>query len=293
MEETKTLIGLHIPKCAGTSFLDTIYAKLPATDFYQNTSIIRNWTNHSPEFLEIRDYKRLRLIWGHSIHEQMLHYFDHPLLFTGLRNPVTRLESEVRYQIRLREIQGREPLDVEKYVRNRRDPMCWFIIHRFPTIARIAESDSAFRKASRVLSCFRFVFFAENFATSVGPVLSQLGIELTEERKANVSPDSKMEISVDDSNIKCDQELYEWAVNRFQSGGENSENLSDSLSSFMMSDPKTSVLREFLFRNQIGEYEDWGIQHEVLSERRRLLRNLVSELDYYESYLGRGEKISH
>jgi len=47
----RTFVGLHIPKCAGTSFLDMARDVLPAHQLFQNTSIIMNWNDGRPEFL--------------------------------------------------------------------------------------------------------------------------------------------------------------------------------------------------------------------------------------------------
>ena len=56
----RTFVGLHIPKCAGTSFLDMARDVLPAHQLFQNTSIIMNWNDGRPEFLDINDYAALR-----------------------------------------------------------------------------------------------------------------------------------------------------------------------------------------------------------------------------------------
>jgi len=130
----RTFVGLHIPKCAGTSFLDMARDVLPAHQLFQNTSIIMNWNDGRPEFLDINDYAALRVVWGHSIHEQMLYRLNAPILFTGMREPVARLISEARYQVDLRERQG-IPFDVRAWLPKQRNPMTWFIINRFPTLA--------------------------------------------------------------------------------------------------------------------------------------------------------------
>ena len=76
----RTLVGLHIPKCAGSTLLERVLSVLPRDEVYQNTSIIRNFFEGRPEFLEIKNKQKLRFVWGHSIQEEMLKLLQNPIL---------------------------------------------------------------------------------------------------------------------------------------------------------------------------------------------------------------------
>ena len=82
-----TVVGLHIPKCAGTSLLTLLERVFGPEACYQTTSFVRNFRERRPEFFEIPDPRRLRVVWGHYVQGQMLHYLNAPLFVTGLREP--------------------------------------------------------------------------------------------------------------------------------------------------------------------------------------------------------------
>lgn len=277
----KTFVGLHIPKCAGMSILHMAHNSLPAHQFFQNTSIIKNWRDRRPEFLDIYDHSALRFVWGHSVHEQMLYFLNNPILFTGLREPVQRLISAARYQVHLAELQGR-PFDVNEWLLRQRNPMTSFIIHRFPTLAeRDNASLTPFERAKRALQAFHHVYFTDTFDESVKTIFDALGVEVPSMR-SNVSPKPDLAVEIDAANLQYDIELYEWAREEFGHRPFDPDRpASDRLAEFLSRSPQPSVLENFLFNSQAGEYTGWKVLDEVIEDRIARATRLLKEAEVY------------
>ena len=276
-----TFVGLHIPKCAGTSFLHMAMESLPRHQVYQNTSIIMNWKDKQPEFSDIQDYQSLRIIWGHDIHEQMLHYVRNPILFTGMRDPVSRLISEARYQVDLKERQGMQ-FDVFKWLLKQRNPMTWFIINRFPTLAdHNNKSLTPFDKAKKALSSFHHVYFTETFEKSSRAIFRAIGVDV-KMKETNKSVKKDLNIEVNKDLLKYDMELYAWARDEFSSKKLNlSTSISPDLEKFLGSQPQSHILESFLLSQQAGEYFSWGALSEVIEDRITRATRLLKEAEYY------------
>ncbi|MEO7026937.1 MAG: hypothetical protein ABI056_05220 [Caulobacteraceae bacterium] len=282
----RTFVGLHISKCAGSSFLEMALAALPRYQIYQNTSIIRNWSEEQPEFLDISTPSRLRLVWGHSVHEQMLHRLSNPILFTGLRDPVERLASDARYQVDLAERQRRGPFPLEAWLARQRNPMCWFIINRFPALAHRADSNrSPFDKARSALECFHHVYFNETFDESVGEIFSALGVS-PDTKHANIGKRSEAPARIDRASLKYDLELYEWARPRFAGVKiDVSAPPADRLAAFLKKPADIDSLAKFLFRSQAGEYAGWGKLDQVIDRKLDRALLMMREISTYRAKL--------
>lgn len=284
----RTFVGLHVYKCAGTSFLEMALAALPRYEVYQNTSIIRNWNDEQPEFLEIASYGRLRVVWGHTIHEQMLHCLVRPILFTGLREPVERLISDARYQIDLAERQGKGPFALEAWLEGQRNPMCWFIINRFPILARRADRNlSPFEKARSALECFHHVYFNDTFDESVGEIFAALGVNVRS-KHSNVGARPDIEVVVDQQALRFDLELYEWARSRFGHTKIN-VNAPDAprLIDFLAKPADLDTLSTFMFNSQAGEYAGWNKLGDVIDKKLGRAILLMQEIAVYRQRLKR------
>ncbi len=282
---SNTYVGLHVSKCAGTSFLEMAIQSLAATEFYQNTSMIRNWKNGWPEFFDIQDYASLRLVWGHSVHEQMLHYLQRPILFTGLRDPAKRLLSNAKFQVKLHETQGRK-FDVETWLANEKNPMCWFIINRFPTFAaKDNQSLTPFERARNALTAFDYVFFTENFTDSATAILRELGSS-SELMEKNKTSREDIDIELDLSNLKYDFELYEWARNTFANKEFSAPLEPNSLvQDFLSASPKLKELEGFLFNSMANEYSGWGVLKQQLQRRHDKAMQILREVAVYKKKL--------
>ncbi len=266
---TSTYVGLHIPKCAGTSFLRSAQSGLLPHQLYQNTSIIQNWQKGQPEFFDIQDYSRLRLLWGHSIHEQMLHYVSSPVLFTGMRDPIERLVSEARYRVDLAAKQG-HPFNMKDWLARVKNPMCWFIIHRFPILAERGNPFlTPFQRAKKVLETFDFVYFSENFNKGAEQILHNLGVKC-EPVVANEGARKDIAVKIDESNLKLDIELYRWARSEFYDRRTNRNKYQNrNLKKFLSTKRDEAVLEDFLFASQAGEYKSWNVLDLALEEKMK------------------------
>jgi hypothetical protein len=71
-EKMEKLFFLHIPKCAGMSVLEVVKQVVPRNQLYQSTSMIVNWFENYPEFFEHSSFSKLRILFGHWLHEDML-----------------------------------------------------------------------------------------------------------------------------------------------------------------------------------------------------------------------------
>jgi hypothetical protein len=288
----KTFVGLHIPKCAGTSFLDMALEHLPERQIFQTTSIIMNLKEDQPEFLHISDYRALRVVWGHGVHEQMLHFVRSPILFTGMREPVARLMSAARYQVRLREKQGRGPLDLESWIASQNNPMTWFIINRFPTLAGHPGPGTPFEKAKRALQAFHYVYFTDTFASGVAAIFAALGVNAAV-KESNVGDRAELKLRYDPAQLEHDIALYEWARaefgrRKFDLHRKNPAPLRD----FLAQPADIAALEEFMLRAQAGEYALWGMLEEVISARAEMGARLLREAKYCREFLA-GRRAGH
>lgn len=252
-----TLFGLHIPKCAGTSLLAAVRKHLSKDQIFQSTSLIENWRTGRPDFLEIKDYSKLVFVWGHWLHEEMLKFFDKPVLFTGLRDPRDRIESEYFFDRRLRLAQGRKILSPEEWLRNRRDPMCQFIVSRFPTLS---GKGTLFERARSVLECFNFVYFTNDLSGPARLILNHIGVDFEGVPGENVRPDICERIYVEEGQIENDMLLYRWAKETFDclSGIEESINNS-RLESFLEGPLNIERLAEFHAKAAVEEYRNFNV----------------------------------
>jgi hypothetical protein len=278
----RTFVGLHIPKCAGTSFMEMAMSALPHHHMVQTTALIRNRDEGRPQFFETASFKTLKLIWGHAVHEEMLYLVDHPFLFTGLREPAERIASHARFDIYLARTQGRAPLDVEKWLSLQQDPICRYIIERFPRLSGDA-SMSLFERAKSALSAFHFVYFTNNFEKSSSAIMQAMGY-MAESKKENVAT-VDVPIEVNRDYIRHDLALYEWAVDRF---GDMDLDLDAEapapFQKFMLEPSQEHVLEEFIFRQQALEYDFWNIIDQVAKEKLDAASRALAEARYYMTF---------
>jgi len=261
-----------------------IETSLPPHSYYQNTSIIKNWKNKRPEFLDINEYSYLRVVWGHSIHEQMLYFLKTPLLFTGLREPIARLKSNAKYMIDLRRRQG-VPFDLATWLQSQRNPMTWFIIDRFPTLAARDNTDmTPFEKAKLALSNFDHVYFADTFDESIKVIFDALNISAPS-KKVNVGVEMDIDIDIDPATLAYDLDLYDWARSYFSERVLDLKRpTSKALADFLHMKPKPVVLETFLFRSQAGEYKNWKKLDEATDDRLARAMRLLREVTQYREH---------
>ena len=277
-----TVVGLHIPKCAGTSLLTLLERVFGPEACYQTTSFVRNFRERRPEFFEIPDRRRLRVVWGHYVHEQMLHYLNAPLLVTGLREPRQRLESDVRFQICLHDHIGRAPFDPESWIQKIDNPICRFIIERFPALS-LPESgpDSLFERAKAALECFDSVLFMDTLEQDVAKLCQRLGITSVTVPRSNEG--ELLDLDIDLSSAKTDEDdaLYDWAREAFVHRRHCRNSNRVKLEKFLQMESDQGALERFLNRYQCAEYKQWGVLEQVLAEKRKKISRLNRQVSYF------------
>jgi hypothetical protein len=284
--EQCTFVGLHVPKCAGTTLLNRVQSSLPSDQIFQNTSIILNFQQKREDFLHIRAKHRLRFIWGHAIHEEMLKFFGpQTILITGLREPIERFRSELHYTVRLARQQRRPCPDIEGYIKRVRNPMCHFLIARFPTIA--GETGTPADRAINVIDAFHYVYFSETFEETAGAIFKAMGIS-PKPVNSNIASEARgdsFDINMDFH--KHDIAVYAHACARFR--GVSPEHAFSATSTifanFLVTPIKMNVLRDFLWNSAFNEYNNWKALPEVFEERKRQIEELEYEIATYRRLL--------
>lgn len=281
---SNVVIGLHIPKCGGTTLLDRVRKRLPDHRIFQNTSIIENYRKRRKDFLQLGSYDSIKFVFGHTIHEEMIKFFGDRtvFLFTGLREPRQRMVSELRYMSRLATAQGRDSVDLEDYINKTKNPMCWFLNSRFPTFA--GKKGTAFERAARVVEHFDHIYFTEDFDNSAKPIFDALEISNSDSISNQTKSREKIP-AVKTDNLLFDIELYEYCSEKVARDGgwfPKEQNLT-ARRKFENSNVKIDELRDVLYRASLGEYRSWRCLDDVVAEKKLLLHEIERELNYYKS----------
>lgn len=286
----RTFVGMHIPKCAGTSLLDKVRSGLPPEQVFQNTSIIQNFMGGREDFLYLIDKTKLRFVWGHSIQEEMLKFFGpQVVLITGLREPIDRFKSNLRYTARQAVKTGNPPPDFAKIIQNTKNPMCRFINRRFPTIA--GDAGSPADRAMNVIKACNFVYFSENLDETTRAICDALGIE-NKSFSSNVAPEGETyDFEIDVSRHRYDLELYERARERFRTFDPDRalSRPNAVLQAFVSKPLNINVLRNFLWESSYDEYKNWRALEKVIDKRTEQIENMQSEIAYYKMRMGTSE----
>jgi hypothetical protein len=287
----RTVVGLHIPKCAGTTILDRVCASIPRALIYQNTSLIRNFQENNDDAIPFDLNNNFQFVWGHSIHEQMLKLFDpQPLLITGLREPIARLKSEIRYKARLAQHRGLPQPDLDRVIQITTNPICQFLVERFPIIA--GDRGSLADRAMNVITACDYVYFTENFETSAGAIFEAMGIA-PPAISSNLAPEGTADaFAIDASQHASDIELYRRAWDRYRtiSPDRASSERNRVLERFRSTPFDRDALRRFIWEAACLEYNEWGILPAVIQKKRQQLQALEAEISYYEYRIKQSRK---
>jgi hypothetical protein len=212
----------------------------------------RAWRDERPDWFYIRDKTRLRFAFGHGIHEQMLRFFapEHPcVLFTGLREPRSRLASAVSYARKRAEHFGRR-FDEVGYLRDRGNEMCRRIVTSFPSLSGPLAQPLA-ERAILALQEFQYVYFHDSINASTRPLLDSLGID-TQLPRLN-SGDVAEISNISDDMIRQDLQLYEWACHTWHGKTQFAEQ-SQRLRHWCSLPPDFQKLRKFLHGYKIDYF---------------------------------------
>ena len=206
------LFFLHLPKCAGMSLSDALLDRLGAGEVYQSTSMIRNFRENRPEFLEMGSHTRLQAVVGHWVHEAMLPLLRRPIYFaTSLRDPVSRTRSQYRFDVGLRG--GDWPSVSEQvFLEQNRNVMSTFLLRAFPTIAR--DFTSPLEACKTIISGFDCVFDIRDADTEIQRLTVLVGGPDTPVPRSNESTKVEASLSASDEEIReyqdIDGPLFEW-----------------------------------------------------------------------------------
>ena len=119
----KRCIGLHIPKCAGTSLMTHVRQQMVDGQYYLFSSFYQNQQDSRPEFFDILNKDDLLFIFGHSMNEHMFKVLhDRPTyLFTGLRDPRKAIVSDFLHYCKVIRFHQESDIDLKSFLKLRRD----------------------------------------------------------------------------------------------------------------------------------------------------------------------------
>jgi hypothetical protein len=214
-------VGLHMPKCAGTSLMTFVRRKLVDGQYYIFSSFEENRKAGRPEFYAMPAVEKLWFVFGHTLSEGMVKVlWDRPtLLFTGLRHPEKQLLSFYRHHINVARRNGVEPPSLNKFVAENSDSMCQQLVRLFPTAGELGGGNTLAERAISVLSLFEHIYETDEFKATIRPVLDALKISDDIDISDNVNPVSTAELDPDTyeglikemyENTSADRELYLW-----------------------------------------------------------------------------------
>jgi len=173
------VLGLHISKCAGTSLVSFLRRRMTEDQYYFCSGFPANYLASRLEFYDLVSPQRLRVIFGHYVHESMLRLYEDQAiwLFTGLREPHARAVSEYSHLCAVSISAGRSAPSVDHYLSVYRDSTCKQILRAFPSVARRFSHEPIHLQAARALTLFDFVYSSDDFEKSSNTILGRLGIE--------------------------------------------------------------------------------------------------------------------
>lgn len=290
------IIGLHLPKCAGTSLLRSIEKLIPSEEIYQVTSFHKNYFYRMKEFYEISDWKQVKAIFGHHVVDEMVKFVKNPYLFTFVREPISRHISNFRYNNRLRQDLKHPELSFDEYAENEDNDICSFILFRFPAFDR-KKSLSRAERVAGILGHFDYVGDSDELISSclpstIGEILGCGPIDIGYE---NVSPNAKHNETSEDEeligNIKArysdEIELYSIYLEGKSRGDGlsflDAESVMWRKSEFMFQPLDFSSINARLIPFLYWEYRNFGLIGDFLASIPETVSFLNSFLDYCDS----------
>lgn len=158
------MIGLHLTKCAGTTLATAVRHAMSEDEYFFCSSFHENLLAARPMFGEIVEPQRLRLVFGHFIHEKLLSVFASKeiFLFTGLRDPVGRAVSNFHQVNAVHAAAGRPLVKAAEFLQDRTSSMCSEILRAFPSLSALVSA-ARWERAANVLGLFDYVYSSERF----------------------------------------------------------------------------------------------------------------------------------
>ena len=171
-------VGLHIPKCAGTSLAQVIKTQFQPRQYYLCSAPFWHLRDASIELMERLDFRtQVEFIFGHYVHQSLLGLFplETTLLFTGLREPIARAQSEYFQYAKIALHRDAPIPSAEDHVRTNSNAMCKHLLNAFPAFRGGGGNlaDSAFD----VLGMFEFIYDSANFAEDSNYIAARMGLQ--------------------------------------------------------------------------------------------------------------------
>ena len=185
MSGGRLCLGLHITKCAGTSLITSLRRRLSEDEYYFCSSYYENWLAGRPLFAQVRAPERLRIVFGHYVHRDLLNVFAERevFLFTGLRDPVARAISDYRQLNAVRAGAGGVPMEGGEYIAEHASAVCAEILRAFPGV----DGSAPWRQARAALEGFDYIYDTDAFEAQVRTVFEVLDVPAESLASDNVS----------------------------------------------------------------------------------------------------------
>jgi hypothetical protein len=193
------VIGLHITKCAGTSFATTVRGHLTDDCYYFCSSYFENWIIGRPLLVEMLDRSRIRVIFGHFCHEYLLSVFRsrRVVLITGLRNPLRRAISHFKQLNAIRFAAGLPLATAYEFLMRNPNAICREILRCFPCIDQ-ASDEPKWLKAASALSLFDYIYSTENLAEDSEYLFMMSGMQSAKLLSDNISDEKGIPSQITD-----------------------------------------------------------------------------------------------
>jgi hypothetical protein len=285
------VVGLHIPKCGGMAMIEHARAHLAANKFLELSNAIAPFsTNRFVTWYDVPDPWRLSLIFGHFVHEEMIKYFENgSFLFTVIRNPIDRLESQFFFDRRIAKTVYQKELELEKFLKYKGNGICKFLIERFPTIASVYGGDIS-AAAICILNMFDRVYLHEKLSDQIPEIcellsippklpasnLREQGLELTPAQREMVAQHCTADLEV----YAAIRSSFGNSAARLRRGSH--EALVTERSRLLGTAHSETVLNNFLANYTLAEFRQWSKLDKYRAFRERQFRAIADELKLFD-----------
>jgi hypothetical protein len=291
--EKAIVVGLHIPKCAGTTFALICRQHFPPHQFYRNSDPIGFHQKRHPEFTAL-NFSNVRAIFGHFVFEEMLKFipsYRAVVLFTGLRDPVERARSEFYFVRKFSEDANRTPPPFEEWVRYPRNQnnMCDYLVKGFPSFID-ADAVTLSEKAISVLQKFDLVYDTRSFDQEIEIIYQILGVKSTTDRFNITKDEQKTPVSdvlLREHNLE-DVALYEYYLDHSELVPRDLNELHRRVSanhrlrtSILGYEPDLHTMYQNLYSRKKGVYSFTGKLREIVTDKICEIHSLAFELGCY------------